>query len=63
MDVFCEDSILQLGNWPYRIDLPASDDGVKVLGTLLDQVDEQVVGEVVGFNGREDLVIIKTRIS
>lgn len=61
-DVSREDSVVQLGYPPHRIDLLTSISGVNFEDAWLRRLDVEIEGEVVGFIGREDLITNKRAV-
>ena len=57
-----EDSVVQLGYPPHRIDLLTSISGVNFEDAWLRRLDVEIEGEVVGFIGREDLIANKRAV-
>ena len=57
-----EDSVVQLGYPPHRIDLLTSISGVNFEEAWLRRLDVEIEGEVVGFIGREDLITNKRAV-
>jgi predicted nucleotidyltransferase len=57
-----ENSVVQLGQPPHRIDLLTSISGVSFEDAWLRRLDIDIDGEVVGFIGREDLITNKREV-
>lgn len=61
-DLSREDSVVQLGYPPHRIDLLTSISGVTFEDAWLRRLSVVIEGEVVGFIGREDLITNKRAV-
>ena len=61
-DLTREDSVIQLGYAPHRIDLLASISGVNFEDAWLRRLTVEIEGEVVDFIGRQDLITNKRAV-
>jgi hypothetical protein len=61
-DLSREDSVIQLGYPPHRIDLLTSISGVNFEDAWLHRLEVEIEGEVVGFIGRDDLITNKRAV-